>query len=1470
MKIFTLLIVGASFLASLAELMASPIISEFMASNDAGLADEDGDFSDWIEVHNPDATAVNLDGYFLSDDTADLRGWEFPAVTIEPGAFLVVFASNKDRSDPAGELHANFKLSANAGYLALVAADGLTLLSEFGQIYPPQFENQSYGVGTFGSVTQEGLIDLGSTLRYLVPLDGTLGTTWTDEPMQFDDSLWTEALAGIGWESNGGTLEPAIATNISDEMRAKNASGYFRFPFTFSSTGKQLQSLNLALHVDDGFVAYINGVRVASHNDPTPLEWNSQATRSDGDQFLLDNPSTHTIAATPGLLVDGENVLAIQGMNTSSGGSDFLLDSILVAEVMDSTGTEREGYFESPTPGLPNSGGQATGPVFLDVTDKPTRPVAGTDLVITAQMGAVAAPVDTVTMSYRVMFGAETTVAMVDDGVAPDTLAADGFFTAVIPGGEFDHGEMIRWRFLARDGIGLESRMPPFREPLDSHQYVGTVAVNPDTESLLTVVETFYQNPGAAGGTSGTRGAVFYLGELYDNIYANRHGQSTGGFPKKSFNLDFNKTQRFLWHPDEKRVKDIDLLTNWADKSKARHVLSWEIMRESGVHAHFAFTVRVQQNGEFFSTADFVEDADDIYLERAGLNPNGALYKMYNNTLAVGNSTVSSAVEKKNRRDEDSQDLKDFIAGLNAGNADQQWSFIYDNVNIPMMVNMSAANCVVRNTDMHRKNWYIYRDSGRTDEWATLPWDLDLAHGRKWNSSNAYFDNALFTNGVIQVGTAVTLIQKMWARPEVREMLNRRIRTLSDQFLNHPDTPYEQRYFERRLDEMLAAIDPPGISPSDAQRDFEKWGSWLQNGNKVPFTNPNPQVESMAEGVERWKNEYLPGRRNEIYNRQPSIPESQTGLIKYTYKNLFGSGAPVQVKVPTDGSDDATWMMRNFNDSSWTAGVTGVGFDGSKYVPLIGVNTSEEMRGATPRTSAYMRIEFQVDDPLIYQKLQLHMKFDDGYIAYLNGVKIDERNAPITPAWDSSATTAGQEAKVDAYEVFDVSSSVSELVAGTNVLAIHGMNGSASSSDFLILPELSAGVPDSDRYSEPLIEFGTIEFDPDSGNQDEEYIEIINNNDIAVDISNWTLGSGVEILFAGGTVIPANSSLYVSPDVKAFRARATSPKGGERRLVVGAYNGHLSSFGESLELRDALGVLNNSASYIGEPSDAQRYLVVTEIMYHPEPEGTAEYLELMNISDTVTLDLIGVNFTEGITFDFTGGGVTSLAPGERVLVVRNVMAFEAAHGVGLPVAGVFALASSLGNGGESLKLEDAGGGTIKEFTYNDKAPWPTTPDTSGYSLVLIAPDTNPESSEPLNWRASAAVGGTPGGSDAVNFSGDPAADADGDGLSALVEYALGSSDVDATSGNDATSAGSVEIGGASYPTFNYQLNPAAEDVNRSVESSVDLVTWTNADAQLVKLANSVNADGSVTKTLRLASPLTGESKLYFRLRVELR
>ena len=78
----------------------SVVISEFMASNDNILNDEDGDSEDWIEIFNEGASVVNLTGWHLTDDAALLTKWTFPNVTLDPGELLVVFASNKDRADP--------------------------------------------------------------------------------------------------------------------------------------------------------------------------------------------------------------------------------------------------------------------------------------------------------------------------------------------------------------------------------------------------------------------------------------------------------------------------------------------------------------------------------------------------------------------------------------------------------------------------------------------------------------------------------------------------------------------------------------------------------------------------------------------------------------------------------------------------------------------------------------------------------------------------------------------------------------------------------------------------------------------------------------------------------------------------------------------------------------------------------------------------------------------------------------------------------------------------------------------------------------------------------------------------------------------------------------------------------------------------------------------------------------------------
>ena len=140
----TVLLFGASF----GQAQARVIISEFLAVNDKGLKDADGDHTDWIELYNAGDATVDLAGWALTDDSEALVKWMFPAVKIEAGGYLLVFASGKNRAKPDGELHANFKLGAGGEYLGLVKPDGQTVVHHFVMKYPKQRDDVSYGVPT--------------------------------------------------------------------------------------------------------------------------------------------------------------------------------------------------------------------------------------------------------------------------------------------------------------------------------------------------------------------------------------------------------------------------------------------------------------------------------------------------------------------------------------------------------------------------------------------------------------------------------------------------------------------------------------------------------------------------------------------------------------------------------------------------------------------------------------------------------------------------------------------------------------------------------------------------------------------------------------------------------------------------------------------------------------------------------------------------------------------------------------------------------------------------------------------------------------------------------------------------------------------------------------------------------------------------------------------------------------------------
>ncbi len=122
------------------------IISEFMASNNSQLQDEDGDYSDWIELFNTTDSAINLPGWSLTDNEDQPLKWIIPNVTIEAHEYLVIFASGKDRKLDKDKLHANFKLSGSGEFLALVKPGGIQYATVFDPTYPEQFEDISYGV----------------------------------------------------------------------------------------------------------------------------------------------------------------------------------------------------------------------------------------------------------------------------------------------------------------------------------------------------------------------------------------------------------------------------------------------------------------------------------------------------------------------------------------------------------------------------------------------------------------------------------------------------------------------------------------------------------------------------------------------------------------------------------------------------------------------------------------------------------------------------------------------------------------------------------------------------------------------------------------------------------------------------------------------------------------------------------------------------------------------------------------------------------------------------------------------------------------------------------------------------------------------------------------------------------------------------------------------------------------------------
>lgn len=1243
----------------------------------------------------------------------------------------------------------------------------------------------------------------------------TTGTVWTSTA--FGDAAWATKgtrvsgvnIQGIGYDSAGsggpkaayinyggspnGIVSAASDVGIPGFYIPNPSSGTFTDIFagtptlamrtTFNVADKStISALRLNLNYDDGFVVYLNGTEVLRQNAPATVAWNS-ASAADREDDQSEHATTIDLPGAASLLVNGSNILAIHALNELRNGGHFVITpSIEAFQTAAGGGSGSPGYLTTPTPGAENTvATTAIGPDISKTVSNPAQPAGGSGsapLLVTARLKQTLGAIASVSCNYVINFGSEVSLAMFDDGPAGghgDVTAGDGTYSVQLPTTSLLPGHFIRWRIVSTDAGGNVSTDPPYRDPYDNDQYYGTMAATPQVQSQLPVLYWFHNSTSTsvfATTEGGFRSMFFYKlpgeasGRFYDNVRVNLHGQSTAGFGKKSQNINFNADNRFKWRQGEKEIRGMNILSNFADKSHVRNSLAWETWNLLGHPSHWCQTIRVQQvtagnlnagtsdqsriDAQFLCLTDMVEDGNNEYLERWDLDPEGALYKCYHsldNTLQ-NSTTQGGGVEKKTRENEDFSDLAALVSAMNTSNSvssRRQW--LYDNVDVPALINYLAIHNLISSHDYGHKNYYIYRHTNGSGEWTLLPWDQDLSFGHKWTSANNYFDDDLDTASSILLGgggNRLMNIVNTTGATELTQMYVRRLRTLMDQLYGPTSAPVN--HFVNRIDAYLDLFDPPGWPVmTDAERDFQKWGFWVDgSGTVIPWTD---------------------SRAADHRIRPTAIRIKQTN-------NTVATGGPYP--------------------------------------------------GANP------------------------------YLAYGSTPNLHTSLEPFIPGrrkW------------------------LYNEVAGTT-------------------PSLNGQTIPAAQTANPSIIIESINFNPGSAGQDQEYFVLRNPNAFAVDISAWKLTGDIKHTFRAGTVIPAQGTstsdgtsagwvnqLVVARNAKTFRQRGTSPKGAEYRHVQGGYVGQLSARGGTITLSRPDNPLDpnttfttiTSQAFTGAPTDAQNTLRVTEINFAPSAptpaESTAlpgvqasdfEFIELAN-TGVASLVLGNAQFDKGIAFVFPAG--FTLAGGERTVLVSNQAAFALRYGSGFNIAGQFE--GNLDNSGETLGLLDSVGERVLEFTYDDA--WYPPADGGGYSLVTRSgtPPYN-DYEAATAWAISGQQKGTPGNAES-SFSqvfegwrhdhftaaehanaaiGGLGADPDNDGWSNDAEYAFGKNPR-TNDGPVSTEVSRVDVGGTHYLAITFTRRQQALDLTYVVESG-DLSGWTTVDLPVGSPQNLGNGLERVT------------------------
>lgn len=530
-----------------------------------------------------------------------------------------------------------------------------------------------------------------------------------------------------------------------------------------------------------------------------------------------------------------------------------------------------------------NSVNAAGLPPWISDVSHPVNPPASTPLVITARIEDATSN----QFFYRLGFASEVSGIMLDDGAHGDGAAADGVFGFEIPGQPVD--TLVRYRITATGPTGSIS----YPRLDDTIIYRGTLVPNSGISTPLPVFH-WYMDPAVYQAaidhklTDLTEPAVFaYNGVVYDNVRVRVRGQSSRSWPKNHWKFFLPQGHDF-YAPDliALPVDQFNLQCNYSDKSYVREILSYETFRDAGHASNQIFHVRLQQNGQFYGLYNFLESMDDDYITRNQLDPNAAWYKADDDCRVRPLNQLPNEYLKEQRLSEDHSDLFALLNGVNNLTGQAKQNFIFDNINIPDIINYHAAQVIVHNNDQVAKNYYLYRDSEGTGRWTFQTWDMDLTFGRNFGAGGGVLSDGIWAdddaprmdNPLVSPSHPLfgdsnhrkwddlwnRLTHQLHANTQIRTMYYRRLRTLMDELLSGSR-------FEDRIDELIADIGP------EAVLDVNKWGQY-------------GQAQSLATAVGLLKNDYLTVRRTHLFTTHRiagEIPEMQTEHPKIVINELM-------------------------------------------------------------------------------------------------------------------------------------------------------------------------------------------------------------------------------------------------------------------------------------------------------------------------------------------------------------------------------------------------------------------------------------------------------------------------------------------------------------------------------------------------------------------------------------------------------